>query len=511
MVESGITPSSKNIPTLEMHGIRKQFGATIALEKVDFSVFSGEVHALVGENGAGKSTLMKILSGVYQSDKGSMFFNGEPYRPRNPLDARQKGVGMIYQELSLVPHLTVEENILLGMEPSRWGFVHWTEVRDRAVKALRHFDHPEIKPDAEVRKLSVSAQQLIEIGRSLAVGCRVLVFDEPTSSLSQRDIDRLFDVIRDLKNRGLSIIYISHFLEEVQCVADRITVLRDGSVVGTDEIGAVTPDGIVQMMVGRKVDKLYPRSIRKSGEPILEIRNLAGIKSPKTASLVLHRGEVLGICGLIGSGRTELLRTIFGLDPVRKGQLKVGTYVGPASPVRRWKQGVGFLSEDRSGEGLALNLSLADNVTLSKLKGFGPFGLVFPHHQFTAIERWIEQLDIRCQGPGQSIGDLSGGNQQKSALARLLQHDVDVLLLDEPTRGIDVASKAKIYQVIDELASSGRPRKAILMISSYIPELLGVCDRIAVMYRGQLSAIKPVEKVDEQTLMLAATGQEALG
>ena len=511
MVKSGIVSEEKNNPTFEMRGICKRFGATIALNNVDFSVSPGEVHALVGENGAGKSTLMKILSGVYQPDDGTMFFDGESYQPKNPLNARHSGVGMIYQELSLVPHLTVEENILLGMEPVTGGFIRWAEVREGALKALKYFDHPEIKPDTPVRKLSVSAQQLVEIGRSLAVGCRVLVFDEPTSSLSRHDIDRLFDVIKGLKDQGISIVYISHFLEEVQSVADRITVLRDGSVVGSNEIESVTLDTIVQMMVGRMVDDLYPRSVRERGEPVLEIKNLAGEKHPDSASLVLHRGEVFGICGLVGAGRTELLRVIFGLDPVRRGEIKVGAYAGPASPLKRWSQGVGFLSEDRNDEGLALNLTLADNITLSKLKGFGPLGLIFPRNQNSAVERWISQLDIRCLGPEQVIGSISGGNQQKSALARLLQHDVDVLLLDEPTRGIDVASKAKIYQVIDELATGSmeeneRP-KAILMISSYIPELLGVCDRIAVMYRGKLSLSKPVEMVDEQQLMLAATGR----
>ena len=313
-------PTNNNTATLEMRGICKQFGATIALDKVDFTVNPGEVHALVGENGAGKSTLMKILSGVYQPDKGDMFFDSEPYKPKNPLDARHKGVGMIYQEFSLAPHLTVEENILLGMEPTSFGVVRWANVHERALKALEYFDHPEIKPDTQVRKLSVSAQQLVEIGRSLAIGCRVLVFDEPTSSLSQRDIDRLFDVIRGLRDQRLSIVYISHFLEEVQSIADRLTVLRDGSVVGTHEIEDVTPDKIVQMMVGRRVDELYPRSSRERGEPILEIGDLAGIMSPKTASLVLHRGEVLGICGLVGAGRTELLTTCY--NDVRITSLK---------------------------------------------------------------------------------------------------------------------------------------------------------------------------------------------
>lgn len=496
---------------LEMRGIHKRFGATVALERVDFEVRAGEIHALVGENGAGKSTLMKVLSGAYQLDRGEMLLDGQPYQPRGPLDARLKGVGMIYQELSLARHLTVEENILLGMEPGRHGLVNWKEVRGKAEAALKYFEHPEIKPDSTVRNLSVGAQQLVEIGRALAVGCRVLVFDEPTSSLSQRDIQSLFRIIRGLRSEGISIIYISHFLEEIAEIADRLTVLRDGSVVGTRTVGEVTTDEIVAMMVGREVDELYPRTQRRKGAVILNIRELAGAKKPQSASLELHRGEVLGICGLVGAGRTEFLRAIFGLDLVRSGEVKIGSYSGPASPNRRWLQGVGMLSEDRKEEGLALNLTITDNVTLSKLSGFGRFGLISPKLQEQACSHWIASMDIRCESAQQNVGALSGGNQQKVAFARLLQHDVDVLLLDEPTRGIDVAAKAKIYEVIDQLVSSGRSEpKAVLVVSSYLPELLGMCDRIGVMSRGKLSAIKDISEVDEHKLMLAATGQENL-
>lgn len=501
-------------PRLEMHGISKRFGATIALEAVNFSVLPGEVHALVGENGAGKSTLMKILSGAYTPDEGEILLDGVMYRPRNPLDGRLKGVSMIYQELSLAPHLSVEENILLGMEPRKYGIVRWKEVRKRAKDALQYFEHSEIKPDEKVSDLSVSARQLVEIGRALAVGCRVLVFDEPTSSLPQKDIRRLFELIKNLKQKDLSIIYISHFLEEVQEISDRLTVLRDGRTIDTRETKTVTTDEIVRMMVGKEVAEMYPRGKRHPQEVVLEIKNLAGTEKPLSASLMLHRGEVMGISGLIGAGRTELLRIVFGLDPVKSGEIKIGVYAGPASPVRRWLQGVGMLSENRKEEGLALNLSIADNVTLSKLRGFGPFKLVLPARQNKATQNWIERLDIRCREPRQVVVDLSGGNQQKVALARLLQHDVDIMLLDEPTRGIDVAAKAKIYQVIDELAAGSgkdnRPAKAILMVSSYLPELLGICDRIAVMYRGKLSPAKPVEEVDAHSLMLTATGQGEL-
>ncbi len=504
--------SGQSAMRLEMEGISKRFGATIALEDVGIKVAAGRVLALVGENGAGKSTLMKVCSGAVKPDSGRVWLDGAPYRPGNPLEARQAGVAMIYQELSLTPHLTVQENIMLGMEPARLGVIRWNQVRRRTIEAIKEFDNPELTPDARVRNLSVGSQQLVEIARALAIGCNVLVLDEPTSSLTQQDVERLFELIGRLKRQGKAIVYISHFIEEVKRVADEVTVLRDGKVVGSSDVAAITIDEIVSLMVGRQVEELYPRSAREAGEVILEIEDLAGVEKPKSATLELRRGEVLGIAGLVGAGRTELLRSLFGLEPVRRGKIRLGVYTGPASPVRRWMQGAGLLSEDRKEEGLALSLSVADNVTLSKLKGFGPFGMVLPGSQDRATRRWLKRLDIRCLGPRQPVSSLSGGNQQKVALARLLQHDVDVLLLDEPTRGIDVAAKALVYKLINELAtgspSEGRQPKAVLMVSSYLPELMGVCDRVAVMCRGNLGPTRPIEEVDEHSLMLEATGQE---
>ncbi|MHC4171591.1 MAG: sugar ABC transporter ATP-binding protein [Planctomycetota bacterium] len=497
---------------LEMRGICKRFGATVALEDVGVRVAGGQVLALVGENGAGKSTLMKVLSGAIKADAGRMWLDGVSYRPSNPLEARRAGVAMIYQELSLTPHLSVQENIMLGMEPATLGVIRRREVRQRAIEAIKEFDNPELTPDARVSKLSVGSQQLVEIARALAIGCRVLVLDEPTSSLTQQDVERLFELIGRLKRQGKAIVYISHFIEEVKRVADRVTVLRDGKVVGSSDVAAIATDEIIELMVGRQVEELYPRSARKAGEVILEIEDLAGVEKPASASLQLRRGEVLGIAGLVGAGRTELLRSLFGLESVRKGRIRLGVYSGPASPVRRWMQGAGILSEDRKEEGLALSLSVADNVTLSKLRGFGPLGLVLPSRQDRATQRWIERLGIRCRGPREPVSSLSGGNQQRVALARLLQHDVDVLLLDEPTRGIDVAAKAMIYKLIDALASGspaeGRAPKAVLMVSSYLPELMGVCDRVAVMCRGRLGQAHRIDKVDEHKLMLEAIGHE---
>jgi ribose transport system ATP-binding protein len=496
-----------------MRGVSKRFGATRALHRVDLQVRPGEVLALVGENGAGKSTLMKVLSGAHPPDDGEMWLDGEPYKPRNPLDARRHGIAMIYQELSLAPHLSVMENILLGIEPTRGPLVRWAEMRRRAAAALEQVGLARVSPDTLVNRLSIAQQQMVEIARSVALESRVLVLDEPTSSLTRNDIDRLFALIRSLRSRGLSIIYISHFLEEVEQVSDRFAVLRDGESVGTGVTATTRVEQIIAMMVGREVDDLYPRSARRDdGEIVLEVRSLAGIEKPHAASLTLRRGRVLGIAGLMGAGRTELMRAIFGLQRVASGEIRVGAYSGACAPKQRWEQGVGMVSEDRKQEGLALGLSVADNLTMSRLNGLGPWRFVLPSRQRAAATPWINRLPIKCAGSGQRVSALSGGNQQKVAIARLLHADVDVLLLDEPTRGIDVASKAQIYQLIDELAAGDpanqRASKAVLMVSSYLPELLGVCDEIAVMTRGRLGPQRPVAQWSEHQLMLAATGKE---
>jgi ribose transport system ATP-binding protein len=499
------------VPRLVMRGIRKTFGPTIALGRVDLEILPGEVHALVGENGAGKSTLMKVLSGAHAPDEGAMEFDGQPYCPRNPLDARARGVGMIYQELSVAPHLTVEENIVLGMEPMKGPFVDRKAMRARAMEALAHFDHPDIRPDVKAGTLSVSAQQLIEIGRSLAMGCKLLVFDEPTSSLAQKDIERLFLLIDRLKAQGISIIYISHFLEEVKRLASRLTVLRDGSVVGTRDVATTEPEEIVSLMVGRDVEDLYPRTERTPGERILAVAGLTGARNkPDDVTLDLHRGEVVGIAGLVGSGRTEFMRALFGLDPVKGGAVEVAAMrAGNGKPRDRWKQRIGMLSENRKEEGLALNLSIADNVTLPCLERFGSAGTLSPARQKSATAAWIEKLGIKCQGPGQPIGALSGGNQQKAAFARLLEYDVDVFLLDEPTRGIDIAAKARIYEAINEVVTDPQRPRAVIIISSYLPELFGVCDRIAVMSQGKLTRAVPVAQLTPHDVMLVATGKAA--
>jgi ribose transport system ATP-binding protein len=509
-----VSPVS-DVPRFEMRGVRKTFGATIALDGVDFAVRSGEVCALVGQNGAGKSTLMGILAGALKPDAGEMRIEGAPYAPRHPLDARQAGVAMIHQELSLAPHLTVMENIVLGVEPTRAGIIQRDRMRQTATAALAELGHQDISPDALVGDLSPAGQQLVEIARALASGCRVLVLDEPTSSLAHADVRTLFDLLGRLKRQGHAIVYISHFIEEVKQVSDRFVVLRDGRNAGEGVTAQTRAGEIVGSMVGRALEDLYPRSRRVSGDAILAVEDLV----PGSAAFTLHRGEVFGIAGLLGAGRTRLLRAIFGLEAVKSGRVRVAAYAGPATPHERWRQGMGMLSEDRSGEGLARALSIADNMTMTRLEPLGltwpPF-TVLPSRQDAAAARWIDRLAVRCSGPRQAVAELSGGNQQKVAFGRLLHHDVDVLVLDEPTRGIDVSSKAQIYQRIDELVSrsgvGADPRvgpKAVLLVSSYFPELLGVCDRIAVMSRGRLGPARAAGEWTEHALLMEASGARA--
>ena len=488
-----------------MSGVRKSFGATQALDGVDFEVAPGEVHALIGENGAGKSTLMKVLSGVHAPDDGRIEIDGRPYRPLSPLEARRDGVAMIYQELALAPHLSVAENILLGMEASRRGWLQHAESRRRAQEALTALGHPELTPDATAGHLSIGLQQLVEIARALVTQARIIVLDEPTSSLSRADVERLFDVIRRLRERGVSIIYISHFLEEIEKIADRFTVLRDGRSAGSGKIGEVPAEAIIQWMVGRELQEMFPRVPHEIGEEVLRIDDLSapGVVS---ATLKLRRGEILGIAGLVGAGRTEMLRAFFGLAPVRTGRIRLAAFEGPATPSERLGQGVGLLSEDRKNEGLATSLSVEENLVLSKLRPYQTRGWLNRKALQASAASWMQRLNVKAAGPQAPVHSLSGGNQQKVQLARLLHHDCDVLLLDEPTRGIDVASKVQIYEWIGGLAAEG---KAVLFVSSYIPELLGVCDSLAVMSRGKLGPSSPVSEWSGPSIMLAATGTEA--
>jgi len=488
---------------LQMHGISKRFGATVALDRVDLGVWLAEVHGLVGENGSGKSTLMKILAGAIQPDEGQILIDGQLYRPRNPREARLHGIGMIHQELSLCNHLSVVENIMLGMERHWAGVLCRQTMREKALEALSVLGYPDLDLDLQAGQLNIAVRQVVEIARSIAVGCKVIVLDEPTSSLTEADSAKLFEVVGRLRDEGCAIVYISHFLDEIYKITDRVTVLREGQFIGMAETDSLPADQLIAMMVGRKIKDLYPRSDHQAGEAVLEVVGLWGRKKPQDVSLTLHRGEVLGIAGLNGSGRTELIRCIFGLNAVVKGQVRVGTNAIRPTPEKRWSQGVGMLSEDRTSEGLAVKMSLSDNITLSSLHRLGPAGLVLPRKQREASQRWIDELAIKCRSASQAVAYLSGGNQQKVAIARLLQHDVDVFLLDEPTRGIDIGSKELIYRLIDKAASQGR---AVLMVSSYLPELLGVCDRIAVMRKGRLGKVRNVKETTQEQLIAEAAG-----
>ena len=488
---------------LRMAGVSKSFGATRALDDITFELRRGEVHALVGENGAGKSTLMKVLSGAVAPDAGRMEIDGRPYRPSGPGDGLRAGVSMIYQELTLAPHLTVAENIMLGREIGAAGWIDRRAQRRKVGQVLALVRHPEISPDVRVGRLSVGARQLVEIARALVNRSRILVMDEPTSSLSQEDSQRLFEIVRGLRDQDVSVVYISHFLEEVQRVADSFTVLRDGRSVGSGRMEGTRPEDLIRLMVGRQLTQMFPRVEHAVGEPVLAVEGLKGKGMAGPVSLSLGKGEILGLAGLVGSGRTELLRAVFGLDGAEGGTVAVsGASLPSGRPWARVRRGLGLLSEDRQGEGLALSMSVADNVTLSDLAPYRRRGLLSAARQRRAVSGWIERLAVKAKGPGQKVADLSGGNQQKVALARLLHQGAAVLLLDEPTRGIDVLSKSQIYEWIGRLAREG---KSVLFVSSYLPELLGICDRIAVFHRGALVASRPAAAWDAAGLLAAAT------
>ncbi len=492
----------KTSAALTIENLSKRFGATQALRSVSLAASAGRVLALVGENGAGKSTLMKILAGDVHADQGEMSLMGKPYAPRSPLAARLAGVAMIYQELSLAPHLSIEDNVFLGREQSRFGFVDRGAQRIRLQKVMAELGHPQLPLQTIVSELSPGLRQLVEIARSLVFDARVVIFDEPTSSLPRGDVEKLFQVIADLKARGIAVIYISHFLEEIRQVADEVHVLRDGADAGRFELAGVSDDELVKRMVGRQVEDLFPRSHRKFGEVVLEVDRLSGVTSPRVASLQLRRGEILGLAGLVGAGRTELLRCIMGLDPVASGSIQRGKipFTG-AAPARCIERGLGYLSEDRKQEGLAQNMSIGDNLQLSRLSKSAVGGFVSPSSQGAASQRLIDSLAIKCRNARQEVCHLSGGNQQKVAIGRVLFQEAEILLLDEPTRGIDVGTKAEIYRLMDHLAQQG---KAILFVSSYLPELMGICDRIAVMNRGRLVALRDIADWTEEAILAEA-------
>ncbi len=472
----------------------------MALGGVEFQIATGEVHALIGENGAGKSTLLNVLSGLIRPDAGEIHFDGEPYRPAGPAAARRRGIAHIHQELALCPHLSVAENILMGAEPSSRGILQRGQLFRRAAELLAEFGRGEIDPRTRTGNLSLPDQQVVEICRALAWDARLILMDEPTSSLQRANVERLFRLIRQLRDRGIAVIYISHFLEEVREIADRYTVLRDGKTVGSGDLKSVTDDELIALMVGHDMAQTLLSVRARGGEPVpqsessddvlLEVRDLGAPTRLRSASFELRRGEILGVAGLIGSGRSELIRALFGLIPVTTGRVaRRGT--------------LGYVSEDRKGEGLALQLSTADNITMTRFETCSRAGWIDRHRQARQSEVVMQKLRIKAASPWSRVFRLSGGNQQKVALGRLLHQDPDILLLDEPARGIDIGSKSDIYREIAALASEG---KAILIVSSYLPELFGICDRIAVMSRGRLSPARPVSAWTAESVMQVAIG-----
>ena len=492
---------------LRISDVAKRFGPTVALDGAALEVAAGEVHALIGENGAGKSTLLNVLGGLLHPDRGQVEVEGKPYAPRNPREARDRGIALIHQELSLFPHLSVAENVLVGSEPGGGVRFDRAAARRKTRGVLAEFGHADLDPDARVGALPIAARQVVEICRAVASRARVVLMDEPTSSLQRPDVERLFALIRRLAAAGAAVVYISHFLEETREIAQRYTVLRDGRTVASGRLADVGNDTLISQMVGRTVSELYPaRAERPAGDVVFEVRDLVAPPAVRSASFAIRAGEVLGAFGLMGSGRTEMVRALYGLAPAREGVVRVRgreTKAAGATASLRLAEGVGYVSEDRKGEGLAAPMSVADNVTLTRLSSCTRAGFVSARRQAEQAGVQARAIGVKAASMAQPVRALSGGNQQKVALARLLHQDADVLLLDEPTRGIDIGSKAQIYEAIAASAARG---KAVLFVSSYLPELLGLCDRLAVMSRGRLGEARPVSEWTPDAVMEAAIG-----
>jgi ribose transport system ATP-binding protein len=490
-----------------MTGVCKTFGPVRALNNVHLDVGRGEVHALIGENGAGKSVLMKILAGTYRPDRGNLEFDGAPLEAHSPKEARRRGITMIHQELTIAPHLSVADNVTLGIEQTRLGVVR---NRDGVVREiLESLGHGDLNLAAKAGGLGVGLQQVVEIARALLTQAKLVIMDEPTSSLSKADTEVLFRTIGKLKAGGVTVIYISHFLEEIARIADRYTVLRDGESVAAGEMGGTPLAQIIRHMVGRSLTEMFPRAEHAVGEPVCAVRGLQ--KPPRVAdvSFELHRGEILGIAGLVGSGRTETLRCLLGLDRAQRGEVSFADGkpfpCSAMTPKVALERGFSLLSEDRKEEGLVVELTIKDNLTLSSLRRFvfpGTRAVLDLRKEAAAAREKAQTLGIRCKSILQKTADLSGGNQQKVAFGRMLTTGSRILLLDEPTRGIDVGSKVEIYRLIGALAAQGN---AVVMVSSQIPELLGICDTLAVMHRGILSPVGPVGSWDEESVMEWAT------
>jgi rhamnose transport system ATP-binding protein len=492
-------------PLLQLSDITKSFGAVRALKGVSFDLRPGEVHALLGENGAGKSTLIKIITGAHQPDSGAIEIEGQKIQRLTPASAHASGIAAIYQQPALFPDLSVAENIALALEkPSAFRAIRWPARGNRAAELLKRIG-ANIDPRLEVRQLSMPEQQLVEIARAIGTGARILILDEPTASLTKKEVELLYAVIRDLRSRGVGMIYISHRLEEIFSLADRVTVLRDGESVGTNPIDSINEAQLIRMMVGREVSTIYPVSESQPTNGALSLKNVgcktAGIAN---ASLELRMGEILGLAGLVGAGRTELARVLFGITPADCGEVVVnGRTVQIRSPREAIERGIAYVPEDRRRHGVILQMPIAANITMSIHRETFPGGWLRFDAERALAENYVRDLAIKASSVGAPAATLSGGNQQKVALARWLAANPKILILDEPTQGVDVGAKAEIHKLIRRLAAQGM---AVLMISSDLPEILGMGDRIAVMRGGTIVAVLP-RNSNAHDVMAAALGQ----
>ena len=474
-------------PLLQARDVAKTFPGVRALSGVSFDVRGGEVHALLGENGAGKSTLIKILSGVYQPDGGAILIDGRETRFATPDDAKRAGVATIYQELLLFPELTVAENIFLGHAPrARGGRIDWREMRAKAEGLLASLEIDDLSADQIVDALTVGHRQRVEILRALSHDARILIMDEPTASLTEIDVTRLFDLVRRLKSRGVGIVYISHRLEEIFEIADRVTVLRDGAYVGARRVADTTSAELVQMMVGRRIENMFPKTAAPIGAPVLEARDVVRLPMTKGASLTVRAGEIVGLAGLVGSGRSEFAQTIFGITPAESGDIRLmGETVRIDSPKKARARGIAYVPEDRGVQGLVRPMSVLHNLSLAALGALSRAGFIDRPGELRLAEEAVERFSVKTSSVDEIAGRLSGGNQQKIVLGKWLANNPKLLILDEPTRGIDVGAKAEIHRLMGQLANEG---VAILMISSELPEVLGMSDRVLVMREGRIVA-----------------------
>ena len=498
-------PAPAAQPLLRLAGICKGFGGVSVLDGVDLDVWSGEVHALCGENGAGKSTLMKVMSGIHPPDAGSILWRGEPVVFDGPKAAQAHGVAMIHQELNLVPHLSVAENIFLAREPRRGLFIDRRRQRADAQACLARLGVA-IHPDQAVHTLSVAQQQMVEIAKALSMDATVLIMDEPTSSLTESETAQLFEVIRELKRAGVGIVYISHRLDELAQIVDRVTVLRDGRQVGSGAFADTSVDEIVARMVGRALAQQFPPPRRRpTQEVLLEVRGLQRKQVFGPLSFELKRGEILGFAGLVGAGRTEVARALFGADPKDGGSIVLdGTPVELRSPIDAIRHGIAYVSEDRKAHGLALKMTVAENLTLANLRALCRHGFIRFGAERDTARHYIDTLAIRTRGPQQPVRLLSGGNQQKVVIAKWLFRQARVIVFDEPTRGIDVGAKAAIYELMDRLAAEG---VGVILISSELPEILGLTDRVAVFHEGRLAKLLTTRDTSQEEIMHHACGR----